>query len=80
MRLRKKKYSYKEIKELETELENGKTDMNFLLENIQGLRMLGYTLTVGRPISHKHAYHDVIKVNTELKPNKAILTKKRGTK
>ena len=73
-------YSYTEIKEFEANTEGHKS-IQYLLENVNAMRMLGWRLTLGRKIAHDkiNGYTDVIKYSPSI-GNKFILTKDKEPK
>ena len=71
-------YKYKELKDIEHKLESGNHNIDFLLDNISALRILGYKLVLPRQLKMKHTWHDVITVDASLPKNKALVTKVRS--
>ncbi len=78
MDLKPNKYTYKEWLKFKEDFKTNR-NINFLLDNLEGLRTLGYELYLNKPLARKHAYHDVVKIKPSLKPLTAKLIKKRGT-
>ncbi len=76
--LKLRTYKYKELKEIEAVIESGRHNIDFLIDNISALRILGYKLILPKPLKFKHAFHDVITVDENLKSNKALITKVRS--
>lgn len=67
MKLKSKTYTYQEIKEFEREYKT--KDIQFLLENVSALRILGWKLILPKKISHEYinGFSDVIQVDRTLK-------------
>ena len=76
--LQTRKYSYAELQEFKNSIKTNK-NIDILLNNIQALRLLGWTITLGRRISAEklNGYGDVIKYSSTINKNKAILLKKQ---
>ena len=76
--LKTRTYKYKELKEIEAIIESGKHNIDFLIDNISALRILGYKLILPQQLKFKHAFHDVITIDENLPSTKAVVTKVRS--
>lgn len=75
-KLKERKYTYKEINEFKEDvLYNNRRDLEFLLENVSGLRILGWELHCGSRIKHEYMnnFYDVIKFTNQLGPSQVKL-------
>ena len=78
MRLKVRTYTYRELKEIENAIKTGPLNIDFLIDNLVALRILGYILVLPKKLSCQHAFYDVLKFNADLPQNKAILYRSRN--
>jgi hypothetical protein len=68
----KSKYSYQELKALERDLKTNR-HIDFLLENVKGLAILGKRVLLGNRIIPVQGYEEVFQYNPSIPKNKGIL-------
>lgn len=71
LQLQHKKYSYKELREFKEEvLKNKNRNMEYILENIQAVRLLGWQILTGSPIPLRNlnGYGDVVIYSSDMQP------------
>lgn len=69
LELKERRYTMKELTEFKNELKTNK-NIDFLLNNIQALRLLGYQIKTGTRLKHEYmnGYYDVIRYDNQLPP------------
>lgn len=76
MRLENRKYTLQEIRNFKEEAKTNKS-ADFLFQNVQALRLLGWQIKTGSRIPHKNlnGYYDVVKYDPQLAPRTMKLYK-----